>query len=56
MDVWGARRRFYEARSETSVIFYRVEFESFLTIIESYAGVCANMLSGLARAVLQKQT
>jgi CRP-like cAMP-binding protein len=56
MDVWGARRRFYDARSETSVICYRVEFENFLTIVESHAGVCASMLSGLAKAVLQKQT
>jgi CRP-like cAMP-binding protein len=56
MDVWGARQRFYEARTETPVICYRVEFEDFLTIVESHAGVCANMLSGLAGAVLQKQT
>jgi CRP-like cAMP-binding protein len=56
MDVWGARRRFYDARSETPVICYRVDFEDFLTIVESHAGVCANMLSGLAQAVLQKQS
>jgi CRP-like cAMP-binding protein len=55
MDVWGGRRRFYEARSETSVICYRVEFEDFLTIVEGYAGVCAELLSGIARAVLQKR-
>jgi CRP-like cAMP-binding protein len=56
MDVWGARCRFYEARAETPVICYRAEFEDFLTIVESHAGVCANMLSGLAQAVLQKGT
>jgi CRP-like cAMP-binding protein len=56
MDVWGARRRFYEARTETTVICYRVDFEDFLTIIESHAGVCASLLSGIARAVLQKHS
>jgi CRP-like cAMP-binding protein len=56
MDVWGARRRFYDARAETSIICYRVEFEDFLTIVESHAGVCASLLSGLARALLQKGT
>jgi CRP-like cAMP-binding protein len=56
MDLWGASRRSYDARAETAVICYRVEFEDFLTIVESHADVCANMLNGLARAVLQKQT
>jgi hypothetical protein len=55
MDLWGTARRSYDARTETEVVCYRVEFEDFLTIVESHAEVCANMLSGLAQALLPKQ-
>jgi hypothetical protein len=56
MDVWGATRRSYDARTETPVVFcYCIEFEDFLTIVESHAEVCASLLSGLARAMLPKQ-
>jgi hypothetical protein len=55
MDLWGTARRSYDARTETEVVCYRVEFEDFLTIVESHAEVCANMPSGLAQALLPKQ-
>jgi CRP-like cAMP-binding protein len=55
MDVWGAQRRAYDARAETAVICYRVAFEDFLTIVETHAPVAANMLSGLARGLLDME-
>jgi CRP-like cAMP-binding protein len=55
MDVWGARRRAYDARAETEVIGYRVEFESFLTLLESHVEVGQEVLRGFARTLLTER-
>jgi CRP-like cAMP-binding protein len=52
LDVWGPRRRVYGARAETDVIAYRIEFESFLTLLESHVEVGIELLRGFARALL----
>src|SRR5262249_25440050 len=56
MDVWGPRRRAYEARTETAVIGYRIEFESFLTLLESHVEVGLEVLRGFARTLLTERT
>lgn len=50
MDLWGVRRRSYQARAETPVIAYRVEFESFLALLETHVEMGLQTLRGLARA------
>ena len=55
MDVWGARRRAYEARAETEVIGHRIEFESFLTLLESHVEVGLEVLRGFARNLLTER-
>lgn len=55
MDVWGARRRVYEARAETEVIAYRVEFEGFLTLLESHVEVGQEVLRGFARTLIEER-
>jgi CRP-like cAMP-binding protein len=52
LDVWGTRRRAYEARTVTPVIAYQIEFEGFLTLLESHVEVGVEMLRGFARAML----
>jgi CRP-like cAMP-binding protein len=56
MDVWGARQRAYDARTETSVIGHRIAFESFLTLLESHVEVGLEVLRGFARALLTERT
>jgi CRP-like cAMP-binding protein len=56
MDVWGARQRAYDARTETEVIGYRIEFESFLTLLESHVEVGLEVLRGFARDLLTQRT
>jgi CRP-like cAMP-binding protein len=55
LDVWGPRRRAYEARTMTPVIAYRIEFESFLTLLESHVEVGIEILRGFARALLSQR-
>jgi CRP-like cAMP-binding protein len=55
MDVWGARRRVYEARTQTEVIAYRTEFESFLTILETHIEVGQEVLRGFARTLIAER-
>lgn len=51
LDVWS-RSRVYEVRTETRVIAYRIEFESFLALLEKHAEVGLELLRGFARDLL----
>jgi CRP-like cAMP-binding protein len=51
LDVWS-RTRVYEVRSETPIIAYRIEFESFLALLEKHAEVGLELLRGFARDLL----
>jgi CRP-like cAMP-binding protein len=52
LDVWGARRRVYEARTATPVIASRIDFERFLTLLEIHPEVGLELLRGFARELL----
>lgn len=51
MDVWS-RVRVYEARAETPVIAFRIDFESFLALLETHPEVGLDLLRGFARELL----
>jgi CRP-like cAMP-binding protein len=55
LDVWGARLRVYEARAETPIIAYRIDFESFLALLEAHPEVGLELLRGFARELLAVQ-
>lgn len=48
LDVW-ARSRAYEARTETPLIAYRIDFERFLALLETHPEVGLDLLRGFAR-------
>ena len=52
LDVWGTRRRAYEARTETPVIAARIAFDSLLTVLEIHPEVGLEILRGFARDLL----
>jgi CRP-like cAMP-binding protein len=51
LDVWS-RERVYEVRAETPVIAFRIEFEAFLTLLETHPEVGLDLLRGFARDLL----
>ena|SRR6478752_5793 len=51
LDVWS-RARVYEARAETPLIAFRVDFENFLALLESHPEVGLELLRGFARDLL----
>lgn len=51
LDLWS-RFRVYEVRTETPVIAYRIEFESFLALLEKHPEVGLELLRGFARDLL----
>jgi CRP-like cAMP-binding protein len=51
LDVWS-RTRVYEARAETPVIAFRIDFESFLALLETHPEVGLDLLRGFARELL----
>ncbi|AKU97677.1 transcriptional regulator, Crp/Fnr family [Labilithrix luteola] len=52
MDVWSGQPRSYEARAETPIIAYHIDYEDFLVIIEMHVSVGLDMLRGIARQYL----
>jgi CRP-like cAMP-binding protein len=52
LDLWGARRRAYEARTETPVIAARIGFDRMLTLLEIHPEVGLELLRGFARDLL----
>lgn len=52
LDVWGAQKRVYEARTETPVIGFRIEFEGFLALLEVHPEVGLQLLRGFATELL----
>ena len=55
LDVWS-RTRVYEARTETPIIAFRIDFESFLALIETHPEVGLDLLRGFARELLNART
>ncbi|HTU61603.1 MAG TPA: cyclic nucleotide-binding domain-containing protein, partial [Polyangiales bacterium] len=51
LDIWGPRKRAYSVVSETPMIVARVDFEHFLTLLESHVEVGLEILRGFARAI-----
>jgi CRP-like cAMP-binding protein len=52
LDVWGAHQRVYEARAETPLVAARIDFESFLALLEAHPEVGLELLRGFARVLL----
>ncbi len=52
LDVWGTHQRVYEARAVTPLIASRIDFESFLSLLEAHPEVGLELLRGFARALL----
>jgi CRP-like cAMP-binding protein len=52
LDIWGAGRRAYEARTETPVLAARIDFDRLLTVLEIHPEVGLEMLRGFARDLL----
>jgi len=52
LDVWGTRKRVYEARTETPVIGFRIDFEAFLALLEVHPEVGLELLRGFAQQLL----
>ncbi|HEY2736510.1 MAG TPA: cyclic nucleotide-binding domain-containing protein, partial [Polyangiales bacterium] len=55
LDVWGSRARAYDARSETPVIGFRIEFESFLRLLETHVEVGIQILRVFAQVFLNSR-
>lgn len=53
LDVWGSRQRVYDARTETPVTAARIDFESFLSLLEAHPEVGLELLRGFARVMLE---
>ena len=53
LDVWGTRQRVYEARTETPLLASRIDFESFLSLLEAHPEVGLELLRGFARVMLE---
>jgi len=52
LDVWSGKR-VYEARAETPLIAFRIEFESFLALLEAHPEVGLDLLRGFAQDLLE---
>jgi len=52
LDVWTGKR-VYEARAETPLIAFRIDFESFLALLEAHPEVGLDLLRGFAQDLLQ---
>ncbi|MEO8182971.1 MAG: cyclic nucleotide-binding domain-containing protein [Deltaproteobacteria bacterium] len=54
LDVWGSEGRAYEALAETELIGFRVDFEDFLTLLETHVEVGIDILRGFAQSLLEQ--
>jgi CRP-like cAMP-binding protein len=52
LDVWGEKVRVYDARAETPVIGFRIDFEGFLALLEVHPEVGLQLLRGFAAELL----
>jgi CRP-like cAMP-binding protein len=52
LDVWGSDGRVYEARAETDLIAFHVDFESFLALLENHVEVGIDILRGFAQTLV----
>jgi CRP-like cAMP-binding protein len=55
LDAWS-RTRVYDARSETPIIAFHVEFENFLALLETHPEVGLELLRGFARDLLSARS
>lgn len=55
LDVWGKHERVYEAVAETDIIAFRIEFESFLSLLEMHPEVGLDLLRGFAADLLNER-
>jgi CRP-like cAMP-binding protein len=55
LDVWGKHERVYEARAETDIIAFRIEFEAFLALLEMHPEVGLDLLRGFAADLLNER-
>jgi CRP-like cAMP-binding protein len=55
LDVWGSRRRAYSVVSETPVILARIDYEHFLTLLESHVEVGVEILRSFARGIFESR-
>jgi CRP-like cAMP-binding protein len=53
LDVWGSQGRVYEARAETQLIGYQIDFENFINLLETHREVGIDILRGFARSLLE---
>jgi CRP-like cAMP-binding protein len=54
LDVWASEGRAYEALAETDLIGFHVDFEDFLTLLETHVEVGIDILRSLAQSVLEE--
>jgi CRP-like cAMP-binding protein len=54
LDVWGSEGRVYEARAETELIGYQIDFENFLSLLETHGEVGLDILRGFAKSLLEQ--
>jgi CRP-like cAMP-binding protein len=52
LDVWGSEGRVYEAKAETDLIGFSVDFENFLSLLETHVEVGIDILRGFAQSII----
>jgi CRP-like cAMP-binding protein len=56
LDIWGSEGRAYQARAETDLCGFAVDFENFLALLETHVEVGIDILRGFAQSLLEPET